>query len=504
MNKRMKLNVLKRMVTCTCISGVMAGVLAGCGSSVNEEAGTGATAEAGSGSTAINIMMIQFGTEPMKKESAGIKYVEDYTNTKLDFTWVPTSAYDDKVSATLASGKLPDLMLVRRNKDSAMLNAQLSGVFWELTPFLQNTKNLAQMSEIAKTNATIGGKLYGIPRERVLARYGMIFRKDWLDHLGLQQPKSVDDIYKIAKAFTENDPDGNGKNDTFGIQEDKAMELLKQLNVYNGGPNGWGLQDGKVMPDFIYPEFKKSLDLYKKMVDEKLIINDFPIAPKYDYFNKEKAGMYFSVIGDAAGHADLQKANPKVVIDVAQNFDGPKGERVRGTNGYDSLLAIPKSSVKTEEQVKAIIDFLDKMADKKMEDFIAWGLEGSDYQLVDGKPVKNEAAASSIGDLWNLRWIYSTSIAMQGEKKELDVRLEKLYEDNLELAVVDLSASLLSETNVQKGNELKTAITDAQTKYVLGELDEKGWNDAVAKWRKDGGDKIIEEFTADYNANHAK
>ncbi len=91
-----------------------------------------------------------------------------------------------------------------------------------------------------------------------------------------------------------------------------------------------------------------------------------------------------------------------------------------------------------------------------------------------------------------------------GEKKDLDVKLEKLVYEDLELAVVDLSASLLSETHVQKGNELKTAITDAQTKYVWGELDEKGWNDAVVKWRKDGGDKIIEEFTADYNAIHAK
>lgn len=149
---------------------------------------------------------------------------------------MPASSYDDKVSATIAAGTMPDLLLIRRNKESAMLQAQNAGVFWDLAPYLKDTKNLKNMSEVSKNNATIDGQLFGIPRERVLARYGMIFRKDWLDQLGLQPPKSVDDIYTIAKAFTENDPDQNGKNDTFGIQEDSTMELLKQLAVYSGVP----------------------------------------------------------------------------------------------------------------------------------------------------------------------------------------------------------------------------------------------------------------------------
>lgn len=479
---------------------VMTTILAACGG--NDDKSSDNSANDSSKPLPINIMMIQFATEPQKKDSPGMKFVEEFTNTKLDFTFVPTSAYDDKVSATLASGKLPDLMLVRRNKDSAMLNAQLSGVFWDLAPFLKDTVNLSKMNEIAVTNASINGKLYGIPRERVIARYGMIFRKDWLDSVSLPEPKSMDDIYAIAKAFTENDPDQNGKNDTTGIQEDKSMELLRQLTIYNGGPNAWGLLDGKVTPDFLFPEHKQALDLYKKMIDEKLIINDFPIAKKYEYFNKEKAGIYFSVIGDANTHGDLLKANPKAVIDIAQNFNGPQGERVRATLGYDSLLAIPTSSVKSEEKVKQIVHFLDQLAEKPVEDFFAWGIEGIDYELRDGKPVKKDANATtnSIGDLWNLRW-GNLSIAMQGERTPLELKIEKLYVDNMDKAVVDFSASLLSATNTQKGNELKTAITDAQTKYVLGELDEQGWDAALAKWRKDGGDQIIEEFTADYNKN---
>ena len=143
------------------------------------------------------------------------------------------------------------------------------------------------------------------------------------------------------------------------------MELLKPHRIQRG-LNGWGLKINKVTPDFMYPEFK-ALDLYRKMVSEGIISPDFSIAKKYEYFNKGKAGMYFSVVDDAISrHVDLLKLNDKIKIDVAQNFEGPSGVHVRGTNGYDSLLVIPKSSVTSEEKVKQIIHFLDQLGDDKV------------------------------------------------------------------------------------------------------------------------------------------
>ncbi|TVY08104.1 extracellular solute-binding protein [Paenibacillus cremeus] len=494
-----------KWVSVVCITCMSASMLAACTSAKKETPAQAGGAQAAAKPLELKIMMIQQAAEPPKKDNPYIKKIEEYTNTKLDITWVPGAgtAYDDKVSATIASGNLPDVLLIRKTKESPNLNAQMSGVFWELTPYLKDTKNLSKMSPVGVKNASIGGKLYGIPRERVLSRYGMIIRKDWLDNLGLQMPKSADDLYKVAKAFTENDPDKNGKKDTFGIQEDATMELLKQLTVYAGGPNGWGLKDGKVVPDFVTPEFKTALDLYKKMVAEKIIASDFPIAKKYDYFNQGKAGMYYSVIDDATTrHVDMMKQNPKAQVDVAENFDGPQGQRVRGTTGYDSLIAIPKSSVKDEAKLKQILGFLDKLGDDPMLTLNNVGLEGTDYNVEGGK-AKKIAGALGSGDVFNLRWGNPYG-GIQIEKTPLEQKVDKLFVDNSKLGVVDLSAALLSDTNTQKGVDLKKAVTDAEVKYVLGELDEKGWNDVVEKWRKNGGDKIIEEFTADYNKSSGK
>ncbi|WP_413375469.1 extracellular solute-binding protein [Paenibacillus taichungensis] len=486
-----------KRVALVLVASLFTSLLAACGSDKDSD---GVTAD---GKTVLNIMMIQQGAEPVKRDNPILKQIEEYTDTQLNITWVPASAYDDKVSATIASGKLPDLMLARRNKESAMLNAQLSGYFWDVSSYLKETKNLSQMNETGVKNASVNGSLFGVPRERVLARYGMIFRKDWLDNLGLKVPKTPEDIYTVAKAFTQDDPDQDGQKNTFGIQEDNTMELLKQLTVYNGGPNGWGLKDGKVTPDFLYPEFKEALDLYRKMVSEGIISPDFSIAKKYEYFNKGKAGMYFSVIDDAGTrHVDMMKQNDKINIDIAQNFEGTDGERVRGTNGYDSLLVIPKSSVTSEEKLKKIIDFLDKLNDDDMRNLIAYGIEGTDYTIQDGK-VKKIAGSTGAGDLFNLRWGAQTG-TKEVIQTDLEKKIEQTIKDNADIAVTDLSASLISDTNTEKGANLSKDMTDANTKYVLGELDEQGWNDAVAKWRSGGGDQIMEEFTTYYNENMSK
>lgn len=198
----------------------------------------------------------------------------------------------------------------------------------------------------------------------------------------------------------------------------------------------------------------------------------------------------------------MMKQDPKVRVDVAQNFDGPQGQKVRGTYGYDSLIAIPKSSVKDEAKLKQILTFLDKMGDEPMLTLINAGVEGTDYTVEGGK-AKKIASSKGSEDWQNFRW-GSQFGGIEIEKTEMEMKVDKLFNENSKNVVVDLSASLLSDTNAEKGSELKKAITDAQTKYVLGELDEKGWNDAVDKWRKNGGDKIIEEFTADYNKSNGK
>ena len=111
--------------------------------------------------------------------------------------------------------------------------------------------------------------------------------------------------------------------------------------------------------------------------------------------------------------------------------------------------------------------------------------------------MKKVAGTTGTGDLFNLRWGTPS-----GTKDVIQTELEQKWTRvllNTQVAVTDLSASLISDTNTEKGANLSKDMVDANTKYVLGELDEQGWKDAVAKWRSGGGDQIIEEYTTYYN-----
>ena len=64
--------------------------------------------------------------------------------------------------------------------------------------------------------------------------------------------------------------------------------------------------------------------------------------------------------------------------------------------------------------------------------------------------------------------------------------------------VPNVALTMNSKTYSEKGGELDTLIRDAQTKFIMGKIDEAGWQAEVDKWRKAGGDKMIEEYTAEY------
>jgi ABC-type glycerol-3-phosphate transport system substrate-binding protein len=61
------------------------------------------------------------------------------------------------------------------------------------------------------------GRIYGIPRPNSSDKFGFVINKKWLDKLGLQPPRTIAEFAEVCRAFTSRDPDGNGRNDTYGV-----------------------------------------------------------------------------------------------------------------------------------------------------------------------------------------------------------------------------------------------------------------------------------------------
>ena len=131
-------------------------------------------------------------------------------------------AYQQKKNAAIASGEIPDLMNVDLNQYYTLVK---SGIIADLTVELlegyhPNIQSIyAQGDNAALEALKVNGRIYGIPRVNMGYDGSPLIwiRQDWMEKLDLEEPKTYADLENIAKAFMENDPDGNGNDDTYGI-----------------------------------------------------------------------------------------------------------------------------------------------------------------------------------------------------------------------------------------------------------------------------------------------
>ncbi|ASA19476.1 extracellular solute-binding protein [Paenibacillus donghaensis] len=502
---------------------MMVSITSGCGgneAASSPEPGNSNSAAGGNAEAAqqLTLMLPIFKTNYPKDGSPVAAELEKLTNTKIHFEWVPNASYADKFNITLASGKLPSIIYVGDVKASSFVSAAKSGAFWEVGAYLKDYPNLSQANPVILKNSAIEGKNYGLYRGRSLGRNGMVYRKDWLDKVGLQEPKTVDDFYNMLTAFKEKDPDGNGKADSYGMvlvkwtgQWASGFDIMK---LWFGSPNKWGVVDGKLVPEHEYPEYVEALKFMKKLYDEKLINSDFAVmdsAKWTDPIVNNKAGVIIDVVDGGARidnqiHAALEKEgknNPDThYMDVNGGVTGPDGQlHTLPTSGYAGVLAIPKSSVKTEAELKRVLGFLDQINNPDIQTLLTFGLEGSHYKVVDGNIERSEDTVLLESEVEGLNQMLAFIPEDKSNKvKETPLRLKQLevQKANEASIVINPVESFISSVYSQKGSQLDNVINDARIKFIVGHIDEAELMDAFKVWTKTGGDELVKEMNELY------
>ena len=382
------------------------------------------------------------------------------------------------------------------------------GQFWEIGPYLDQFENLSKLNEEVLKNTMVDGKLYSLYQARPLSRQGMIYRKDWADTLGLDAPENTDEFYEMLKAFTEEDPDGNGEDDTIGLTDrnDVIFGAFDTVASWFGTPNNWGEQDGQLLPDFMFPEYMDTLNFFRDLHSNGYINQDFPVTSKSDQqelFKNGTAGVYVGSMGDVQLlYDDAKVINPEVELDVHNRVKGPDGEfQVWSIPGYNKAILFPKSAVESEEELLKILGFLDELMSTELSNLLQWGIEGEHYQVTDG-------GAEAIADMQVLATEVSAYKMIEVGGPESNGRYEgyfsyeplaeaeELFKDNAEHLVTDPTVRLESPTYVERGERLDQIIVDATYQYIIGQIDEAGFEAAIQEWREEGGNQVIEEYNA--------
>ncbi len=211
-----------------------------------------------------------------------------YYKEELDVTivnkWVvPQAQYNEKMTAQIGAGDVPDLMKIDTGLFQLLIENDLAE---DLTAAYDATANewlkaFAEMDNgIGLQCATRDETLYAMPYYND-AVYTSSFwiRKDWLDKFALPVPKTMEDVYNAAKKFVEEDPDGNSQKDTMGLglwMNTSINQVEAVMTGFSAYPSMWVEGDGgKAVLSATTANAKKALEWLNRMYAEGLIPAEF-------------------------------------------------------------------------------------------------------------------------------------------------------------------------------------------------------------------------------------
>jgi putative aldouronate transport system substrate-binding protein len=246
------------------------------------------------------------------------RLMKDQYGIKVKTLWeVPNNQLEQKTNLMISSGELPDVFLVTPTQfvqlNKAGLIQDLTEVYKLVPPNVKKVLDEAGPEPLQA--ATINGKLMGIPFTGLIKENVPVLwvREDWKKKLNLPDPKTMQDVLAISKAFTDQDPDGNGKNDTFGLALSKELSFLQGfLNGYHAYKGIWIKdKDGKLVYSSIQPEMRTALNKLQEMykagqIDKEYGVKD--VAKVNESMGSEKLGMFYDTMFSGS---TLQKLTPK-------------------------------------------------------------------------------------------------------------------------------------------------------------------------------------------------
>jgi len=353
---------------------------------------------------------------------------------------------------------------------------------------------------------------------------GILIRKDWLDNLGLSIPKTIDDFYNVMEAFTYNDPDGNGKNDTYGygafietknLEEGLGTRFSPILGAYGvcGTFNYTPKNEHLNIRSFDYYE---AIKFIKKMVSTKVIDPNWSGYKKDDFRNAWKSGRFgimreqFAAFSLKSNYTQFDEKFPEgewIVIDPPV---GPKGKSAVGVNSRSWNYLVVNRRTSELEKTKKLAQLLEWMYTNAYND-LWYGEKDVNYTITPNGKISDEVPDESLSftspntrNLLQLSWLVD-----HNSKKDMLERYPIWTTKNGKtmnsIAILEKmqSANWIEGFNVDKMNQrLQKLYKEGIMDFVMGKrnLTKENWimfireldSCGLAEWERNNLDKARE------------
>ncbi|WP_105614293.1 extracellular solute-binding protein [Vallitalea okinawensis] len=324
----------------------------------------------------------------------------DPNNIILEYVPIEQSNYYDELNIVMASGNPPDIIFA--NRRAFAINYAVQGMLHDLTEYYnatgENLKTALGDSHIRKFGM-VHDELNFIPAVGGTTPIANNWiRKDWLDHLGLPVPTTVEQWYQTLKTFKEKDPGGIGTENVipwamYDLTHPTQYETFMAAFIEDMSEEDYYAYS--YMNDFLKPGFEEGLYFLNKMYNEGLISPEFALDQDEKQFEKDiisgNAGFFvtnaldplstdsdsiYNVLKDNNQDAEIIPINP---------FQNSKGQ-------YPTPQYQPKGTHIMVPKVSDVPDlammYLNWMAEPETSKKLYWGIEGLTYEAIDDFPVK--------------------------------------------------------------------------------------------------------------------
>jgi putative aldouronate transport system substrate-binding protein len=349
--------------------------------------------------TLIWLTTVQGGREPAENPLFD-KEVERLTGISVKIVKPATGEdYFTKLSAMLASGEPIDIFYLGANHFEALWEQQ---VFAPLTDLIESSKVLWDPAVIPRSEweriRRKDGHIYAVFNKFEQGTLPTV-RKDWMEKLGLGEPQDLDEYYRMLKAFTTQDPDGNGVNDTYGL-------ALGYTNYDTTGIFGaYGLMygferdsAGNLYAPWATEESIPVHEWFRKLYKEGILEPNFITNTSSnfrDLFMTNKAGMVCYWAAWVGLFNQTVKSKDPDNPFKARGLNPPKGPGGRLLRaGTDGLMCVPKYS-KNRDLAFKVMEFWHTHEGNILSTL---GILDHDYVMKDGKYVLTETGKSHAMD----------------------------------------------------------------------------------------------------------
>lgn len=475
-----------------------------------------------------------FGMNPqgtlLKKDSMVELYLEQKFNVNIE-PWYDVDNYaPQQYKVKIAAGDIPDMSRVLMDMVELGVAREVPKDMIAKYMPVSNRKCLELAPDTLWNKSTFEGKNYGIPYAISIAKASplLFIRKDWMQNVGVaKKPDSLDELEALFLKFRNEDPDRNGKKDTYAyipwadfkvrLAEDSHFPNLLGAFGVTHNATGFTPMGDKVGRDTVTQPYRDALRYFNGWFKKEIIHPEFAVAQRKDsdtILAGGRAGAYegWSSWAERPGlgpYNSMRATNANLEVEYVISPKGPTGKR--GVYQRDSAWGtVTIGKQVNDKKLVKIMQMLEVMhTDEDVYSMINLGRKGEHWKLDEKGRVEfigNSRDAAKQAELGVTYFIFQF----------IYPPIDKYYVEGWRFPSHEYALQNQTQLPILYAPSLSEEYRTIQADILMHEMQyffksisgasnlDADWDSYVAEWKRKGGDRLVAEASRLYAASLKK